>query len=64
MNGRRFGFGARIGFDAELVRQVDGLGRRDDGRRPGDLAFAWTAVRYIVETRAHFEVPALELEEL
>ena len=63
VNGRRFGFGAGIGFDAELVRRVDRLGRRDDGRRPGDLAFAWTSMRYLVETRARFE-PALELEGL
>ena len=38
VNGRRFGFNAGIGFDAELVRRVDALGRRPDGRRPGDLA--------------------------
>ena len=63
VNGRRFGFGAGIGFDAELVRRIDRLGRRDDGRRPGDLAFAWTSVRYLAETRARFE-PALELEGL
>jgi diacylglycerol kinase family enzyme len=62
-NGRRFGFGAGIGFDAALVRRVDQLGRREDGRRPGDLAFAWTAARYLAETRAQFE-SALELEGL
>jgi diacylglycerol kinase family enzyme len=39
VNGRRFGFSAGIGFDAELVRKVDELGRRPDGRRPGDVAF-------------------------
>jgi diacylglycerol kinase family enzyme len=63
VNGRRFGFGAGIGFDAELVRRVDALGRRDDGRRPGDLAFVRTAVGLIAESRAHFE-PALDLEGL
>jgi diacylglycerol kinase family enzyme len=42
VNGRRFGFGAGIGVDAEIVRAVDALGRRADGRRPGDVAFAWT----------------------
>jgi diacylglycerol kinase family enzyme len=39
VNGRRFGFNAGIGFDAELVRKVDELGRRPDGRRPGDVTF-------------------------
>jgi diacylglycerol kinase family enzyme len=61
VNGRRFGFNAGIGFDAELVRQVDSLGRGDDGRRPGDLAFAWAAVRLVAQRRAHLE-PTLELE--
>jgi diacylglycerol kinase family enzyme len=32
VNGRRFGFSAGIGLDAELVRRVDELGRRPDGR--------------------------------
>jgi len=63
VNGRRFGFAAGIGLDAELVRRVDSLGRRSDGRRPGDLAFAWTAVRTIAERRARYE-EALELEGL
>jgi len=41
VNGRRFTFGAGLGLDAELVRRVDGLGRRN-GRRPGDVAFVRT----------------------
>jgi len=63
VNGRRFGFNAGIGFDAEIVRRVDGLGRRPDGRRPGDLAFVWTVARTIAARRARYE-PVLELEGL
>jgi diacylglycerol kinase family enzyme len=63
VNGRRFGFGAGIGFDAELVRRVDALGRRADGRRPGDLAFVRAAVGLIAESRARYE-PALDIEGL
>ena len=40
LNGRLFAFNAGVGFDAELVRRVDALGRRADGKRPGDLTFA------------------------
>jgi diacylglycerol kinase family enzyme len=61
VNGRRFGFSAGIGLDAELVRRVDALGRRDDGKRPGDAAFVATAVRVVAERRLRFE-PALEVE--
>jgi diacylglycerol kinase family enzyme len=59
-NGRRFGFAAGIGLDAELVRRVDARGRRDDGRRPGDRAFVVEALRLLVERRLRFE-PVLEL---
>jgi diacylglycerol kinase family enzyme len=60
-NGRRFGFAAGIGLDAELIRRVDALGRREDGKRPGDAAFAWTAVKTLAEKRLRFD-PALEIE--
>lgn len=63
VNGRRFGFNAGIGFDAELVRRVDALGRREDGRRPGDRAFIAAATRLIAGQRARFE-PALEVRNL
>jgi diacylglycerol kinase family enzyme len=63
VNGRRFGFSAGVGLDAELVRRVDRLGRRHDGKRPGDLTFAWTAVKTLAATRGRLE-PALELQGL
>ncbi len=63
VNGRRFGFSAGVGFDAELVRRVDALGRRRDGRRPGDLAFGLTVVRMLADHHGRFE-PALEIEGL
>src|SRR4051794_27273033 len=59
VNGRRFAFGAGIGLDAEAVRRVDDLGRREDGRRPGDLAFALAVVRSLASHRGHVE-PQLE----
>ena len=44
VNGRRFAFNAGIGLDAELVRRIDSSGRREDGRRPGRLAFVREAL--------------------
>ncbi len=44
VNGRRFAFSAGIGLDSQSVRRVDEMGRRADGQRPGDLAFARTIV--------------------
>jgi diacylglycerol kinase family enzyme len=61
VNGRRFTFNAGVGLDAELVRRIDGRGRRDDGRRPGDLAFAREALGLLVERRGRFP-DALEVE--
>jgi len=43
-NGRRFGFGAGIGLDSRAVRRVDSMGRSEDGRRPGDMAFVRAVV--------------------
>ena len=60
-NGRRFAFAAGVGFDAELVRRVDELGRRSDGRRPGDLAFTWEAIKMLGGRGGRYE-PAVEIE--
>jgi diacylglycerol kinase family enzyme len=61
VNGRRFAFGAGIGLDAEAVRRVDRMGRTDEGKRPGDLAFALAIVRALAVTRGHME-PRLEVK--
>jgi diacylglycerol kinase family enzyme len=60
VQGRRFGFSAGVGFDAEIVRRIDALGRSADGRRPGDLAFASEVVRVLAASRFRLE-PALEV---
>jgi diacylglycerol kinase family enzyme len=60
VNGRRFGFAAGLGFDAELVRCVDELGRKADGGRPSDLAYAVTALRMLAERRGRID-PGLEI---
>ena len=60
-NGRRFGFSAGLGLDAELIRRVDALGRASDGKRPGDVAFARVTLRTLFERRGRLE-PALELD--
>lgn len=62
VNGRRFGFSAGLGFDAELVRGVDELGRSPDGRRPGDVAFLRVAAASLVRRRARFD-EQLEIED-
>jgi diacylglycerol kinase family enzyme len=63
VNGRRFAFSAGIGLDAEAVRRVDELGRREDGKRPGDLAFAMAVVRALASRGMHVE-PELEVKGL
>ena len=45
-NGRRFTFSAAVGLAAELVREIDRLGRTG-GRRPGDLTWAVTLARLL-----------------
>lgn len=60
VNGRRFGFSAGIGLDAELVRRVDALGRSRERGRAGNAAFAFAAVRLLAERRARLD-PELEV---
>ena len=61
VNGRRFGFNAGLGLDAELVRKVDELGRRPDGRRPGDVAFMKVASGTLWASHGRFD-ERLEIE--
>ena len=61
VNGRRFAFSAGLGLDAAAVRRVDELGRREDGKRPGDLAFALAVVRVIAANRGRLE-PTMEVK--
>ncbi len=63
VNGRRFGFSAGLGLDAELVRRVEALGRSSEGKRGGDRVFARTALGVLWERRARFE-PVIELRGL
>jgi diacylglycerol kinase family enzyme len=60
VNGRRFGFAAGIGLDAELVRRVDALGRTAERGRAGNWAFAWAGLRLLADHRFRFE-PELEI---
>ena len=60
-NGRRFGFSAGLGLDAELIRRVEALGRTREGKRAGDLAFALVALRTLAARRGRFD-PALDVE--
>jgi diacylglycerol kinase family enzyme len=63
VNGRRFAFSAGLGLDAAAVRRVDEMGRREDGRRPGDLAFALAVVRVLAANRGHLK-PTLEVKDV
>jgi diacylglycerol kinase family enzyme len=63
VNGRRFAFNAGLGLDAEAVRRVDEMGRRADGKRPGDLAFILAVVAALASRGGHVE-PTLEIKGL
>jgi diacylglycerol kinase family enzyme len=60
VNGRRFGFAAGVGLDAEAVRRLDTYGRTVEHGRAGNLRFAWEIARMIQEHHGRFE-PALEI---
>jgi diacylglycerol kinase family enzyme len=60
VNGRRFGFAASIGIDAEAIRRHDARGRTAEHGRAGNLLFAWELARLLAERRGRFE-PALEI---
>jgi diacylglycerol kinase family enzyme len=60
VNGRRFGFAAGVGLDAELVRRVDARGRSRVGGRAGNVAFAAAALGVLVEHRFRLD-PVLEV---
>ena len=59
-NGRRFTFACGVGFDAAAVRRMEALGRRRDGRRPGDLAFTYELFRVLAESRFRLQ-PTLDV---
>jgi diacylglycerol kinase family enzyme len=59
-NGRRFGFSAGIGLDAELVRRVEARGRSRESGRAGNVAFATEAFRLLARERFRL-VPELEV---
>jgi diacylglycerol kinase family enzyme len=63
VNGRRFGFAAGVGFDAELIRRIEHRGRSQTGTRSGSLYAVWAAARMLMEQRGRI-APALEVEDL
>jgi diacylglycerol kinase family enzyme len=60
VNGRRFGFSAGVGLDAEVLRRVEARGRAADGRRAGNVVVAATAAGLILRAGLRME-PRLEV---
>jgi len=60
VNGRRFGFSAGVGLDAELVRRVEARGRSRERGRAGNVAFATAALGLLAHERFRLEA-ALEV---
>jgi diacylglycerol kinase family enzyme len=60
VNGRRFGFSAGVGLDAELVRRVEARGRSRERGRAGNVAFATAAFGLLARARFTLE-PELEV---
>jgi len=60
VNGRRFGFAAGVGLDAEAVRRLDAYGRTQEHGRASNVRFVWEVAQLITEHRGRFE-PALEV---
>lgn len=60
VNGRRFGFAAGIGLDAEAIRRLEARGRAEDGTRASNGVFVWELARLFAARRGRFE-PSIEI---
>ena len=60
VNGRRFGFAAGIGLDAEAIRRLEARGRSEEGARASNALFVWELVRMLAERHLRYP-PTLEI---